>query len=152
MESLSNLLTGTAHAQEAATPLTGGGGFASFIPLIAIFVIFYFLLIRPQQKKMKEHRAMLDAVRTGDKVITNGGIIGVVRGNNEALGALTLEIAKDTEIQVVRSMISDVLDSDKVKAAEKALAPTTKSAAKKTGTKKNNKATSKASGKKAAGK
>ena len=55
-----------------------GSGFAQFIPLILIFVIFYFFLIRPQQKKVKAHKAMVEALKRGDKVITSGGIVGTV--------------------------------------------------------------------------
>ena len=66
-----------AYAQ-AAGASGGGEAFQAFLPLILIFVVFYFLLIRPQQKKMKQHREMLAAVRRGDKVITGGGIIGTV--------------------------------------------------------------------------
>ena len=55
-----------------------GSGFAQFIPLILIFVIFYFFLIRPQQKKVKDHKAMVEALKRGDKVVTSGGIIGSI--------------------------------------------------------------------------
>ena len=61
-----------------AQGLGGGDAFTSFLPIILIFVIFYFLLIRPQQKKMKNHRAMLSQVKRGDRVLTGGGIIGTI--------------------------------------------------------------------------
>lgn len=86
-----------------------GGAFQAFLPLILIFVVFYFLLIRPQQKKMKQHREMLDAVRRGDKIITGGGIIGTVtKVDNDT--ELTVEIAKDVKIKVQRATISAVVN------------------------------------------
>ncbi len=78
-----------------------------FVPLILIFAIMYFLLIRPQQKKMKEHQAMIEAVRRGDVVVTSGGIVGKVvkvREDNE----LELEIAEGVKIRVVKSTLSSV--------------------------------------------
>tara|TARA_R110000803_G_scaffold193079_1_gene256016 strand:- start:139 stop:621 length:483 start_codon:yes stop_codon:yes gene_type:complete len=97
-----------AYAQ-AAGASGGGEAFQAFLPLILIFVVFYFLLIRPQQKKMKQHREMLAAVRRGDKVITGGGIIGTVTKveNDEEL---TVEIAKDIKVKVQRGTISAVLN------------------------------------------
>ena len=79
-----------------------------FLPIALIFVVFYFLTIRPQQKKMKEHRAMVAALRRGDKVVTSGGIIGTVNrvvSDTEVL----LEVAEGVKIRVVRSSIGEVL-------------------------------------------
>ena len=92
-----------AYAQAA-----GGGAFTSFVPLILIFGIMYFLLIRPQQKKAKEHTAMVAAVRRGDQVVTQGGIKGKITkvgDDNE----VEIEIAKDVRIRVVQSTIATVL-------------------------------------------
>ena len=85
----------------------GFGGFQSLLPLILIFVVFYFLLIRPQQKKAKVHREMLAALRRGDRIVTSGGLIGKITrvGENE----LTVEIANDIRVRVARGMVSDVL-------------------------------------------
>lgn len=85
-----------------------GGAFAQFIPLILIFAIMYFLLIRPQQKKMKEHRAMVDALRRGDQVVTSGGLIGKVSKVKEE-GELEVEIADGVKVRVVRNTIAQVL-------------------------------------------
>ena len=74
--------------------------FMQFIPLAAIMLIFYFLLIRPQQKQMKERKKMLEAIKTGDKVLTNGGIIGTIAAIREE--ELELEIAKGIKITLVR--------------------------------------------------
>lgn len=88
----------------------GQGGFdiMAFLPLIMIFVIFYFLLIRPQQKKMKEHQSMLAAIRRGDKVVTSGGIIGTVSKVTSDT-ELLLEIADNVKVRVAKAMISEVL-------------------------------------------
>lgn len=82
--------------------------FAQFIPLILIFAIMYFLLIRPQQKKMKEHQNMVQNLRRGDQVVTQGGLIGKVvkvKENNE----LELELAEGVKVRVVQSTIAQVL-------------------------------------------
>jgi preprotein translocase subunit YajC len=96
-----------AFAQDAgASPATS---FVQFVPLVLIFVVFYFLLIRPQQKKLKEHKAMLEAVRRGDRVITNGGIIGLVTKVNAEKRELTVEIADNVRVQVAQDMITSVV-------------------------------------------
>ncbi|MDP7354927.1 MAG: preprotein translocase subunit YajC [Desulfobacterales bacterium] len=82
----------------------GGGGFSAFIPLILMFVIFYFLLIRPQQKKSKDHRAMIKNLRKGDRIITGGGIHGRITGMGET--TLTVEIADKVRVKVNRGNIS----------------------------------------------
>ncbi len=79
-----------------------------FVPLILIFAIMWFLLIRPQQKKMKEHRAMVAALRKNDKVITQGGIFGKVAKVHEG-DEVDIEIAAGVQIKVVKSTISEVL-------------------------------------------
>ena len=79
-----------------------------FIPLILIFAIMWFLLIRPQQKKMKEHRAMVDAVRKGDQIITQGGIIGKVTRVKDD-DEVEVEIASGVKIRQVKSTIAQVL-------------------------------------------
>jgi preprotein translocase subunit YajC len=100
-----------AHAQAAGgDPL---GGFGSFVPLILIFVIFYFFLIRPQQKRAKEHKAMLDALRRGDQVVTQGGILGKVTkvmkaGDGEA-DEVEVEIAEGVRVKVVKATIAQVM-------------------------------------------
>src|SRR3954471_2063558 len=84
-------------------------GLTAFVPLILIFIIFYFLMIRPQQKKMKEHKAVLEAVRRGDRIVTNGGIIGLVTKVIAEERQLEVEIADGVRIRVMRDMISTVL-------------------------------------------
>jgi len=95
-----------AYAQEVGG---AGEGLIGFLPLILIFVVFYFLLIRPQQKKMKEHKAMLQAVRRGDRVVTGGGIIAnVTKVNNEK--EVTVEIAPEIKVRVVRDTLQQILE------------------------------------------
>ena len=95
-----------AYAQAAAGD--GGSGFEAFLPLILIFGVFYVLLIRPQQKKMKEHKATLSAIRRGDKVVTGGGIVGTVTKVIDDL-EVTVEIADGVKVRVQRGLISTVL-------------------------------------------
>lgn len=94
-----------AYAQTAGG---AGGGLASFIPLILIFAIMYFLLIRPQQKKLKEHRAMIESLRRGDVVVTQGGIIGkVVKVRDDEA---EVEIADGVRVRIVKHTIQQVLN------------------------------------------
>ncbi|MDO9565170.1 MAG: preprotein translocase subunit YajC [Candidatus Desulfaltia sp.] len=87
----------------------GGGGLGSFVPLILMFVIFYFLLIRPQQKKQKAHRLMVENIKNGDQVITTGGIHGRVTSIGE--GTLTIEVAERVRIKINRTNVSTLLQS-----------------------------------------
>jgi len=81
-----------------------GSGFAQFIPLILIFVIFYFFLIRPQQKKVKEHKAMVQNLKRGDEVITSGGIIGRVERVFDD-GRLEMNISDGVNVEVVKDTV-----------------------------------------------
>jgi preprotein translocase subunit YajC len=81
----------------------GAGGFSGFIPLILMFVIFYFLLIRPQQKKTKEHRQMIADLKKGDRIITSGGLHGRITGLDES--TLTVEIADKVRVKVARGNV-----------------------------------------------
>jgi preprotein translocase subunit YajC len=85
---------------------TGGGGFTAFIPLILMFAIFYFILIRPQQKKAKEHRELLSALKKGDRVVSAGGLYGVITGLTDDV--VTMEIAPKVRVKVSRASISGV--------------------------------------------
>ncbi|MEX0308209.1 MAG: preprotein translocase subunit YajC [Ruegeria sp.] len=87
-----------------------GGAIAQFLPLILIFAIMYFLLIRPQQKKVKEHQAMVEAVRRGDQVVTQGGLIGKVSKVKEGENEIEVEIADGVKVRVVKSTIAQVLN------------------------------------------
>ena len=91
-----------------------GSGFTQFIPLILIFVIFYFFLIRPQQKKVKDHKLMVAALKRGDEVVTAGGVIGTVE---RILGddKIDLSISENVTIQVVQSTIQSLLNKPDTK-------------------------------------
>jgi preprotein translocase subunit YajC len=99
------MLISPAYAQTAGAG--GGDIFMSLLPLILIFVVFYFLLIRPQQKRMKEHREMLSNIRRGDRIVTGGGIIGTVTKSGD--DELTVEIGEGIKVKVVRSTVQTVL-------------------------------------------
>jgi preprotein translocase subunit YajC len=93
---------------QAEPGIMGPGALEAFLPIILIFIVFYFLLIRPQQKKMKQHKDMLAAVRRGDRIVTGGGIIGQVTkviDDNE----ISVEIAQGVQVRVQRALISAVV-------------------------------------------
>lgn len=92
-----------------AQAVGGASGITSFIPLILIFAIMYFLMIRPQQKKMKQHRAMVDALRKGDQIITAGGIMGKVTKVGTD-GEIEVQIATSVKVKVLQSTIQTVLN------------------------------------------
>ena len=87
-----------------------GGGMSAFIPLILMFAIFYFLLIRPQQKKAKQHKSMLSSIRKGDKIVTSGGLHGVITG--VADDVITMEIAPKIRVKVSRGSVAGILKRD----------------------------------------
>ena len=92
-----------------------GSGFAQFVPLILIFVIFYFFLIRPQQKKVKEHKSMVEGLKRGDKVITSGGITGTVERiiDNDKV---EVQIAENVKVEIVKATgIQGLLNTTEVK-------------------------------------
>ena len=91
-----------------------GSGFAQFIPLILIFVIFYFFLIRPQQKKVKDHKLMVAALKRGDEVVTSGGIVGKIE---RVLGddKVDILISENVTVQVVQSTIQSILSKSNTK-------------------------------------
>jgi preprotein translocase subunit YajC len=108
-------MTSIAYAAEVG----GGaaGGLASFLPLILIFVVFYFLLIRPQQKQAKQHQQFLKDLKSGDKVVTRGGLHGTITGLTDT--AITLEIAKDLKVKVSRDAIGGSAEKAEAAPAKK---------------------------------
>ena len=101
-----------AYAQAAG----GAAAFTSFVPLILIFAIMYFLLIRPQQKKLKEHKGMVEALRRGDQVLTQGGIIGkVVKVHDD--GIVEVEIAEGVKVRVMKHTVAQVISKTEPAAA-----------------------------------
>ena len=112
------MLISTAHAQDLGGMLGSLGSATQFLPLVLIFVVFYFLLIRPQQQKQKETRAMLQALKRGDKVVTGGGILATVQrvqmttnkdGKQVESNEIEVEIAPNTRVTVLRETITSVI-------------------------------------------
>ncbi|MBI5121524.1 MAG: preprotein translocase subunit YajC [Rhodospirillales bacterium] len=102
------MLISEAFAQTAPAASAGGmESLSSLFPLVLIFVLFYFLLIRPQQKKMKEHKNALSQIRRGDKVVTGGGIVGQVLKVQD--GEVTVEIAENVKVKVIQDTITAIL-------------------------------------------
>ncbi|MEO1001045.1 MAG: preprotein translocase subunit YajC [Pseudomonadota bacterium] len=95
-----------AYAQAAGAAGGGLGGIGSFIPIILIFVIMYFLMIRPQQKRVREHKAMVEGLRRGDQVVTQGGLIGKITKVKD--DEVEVELAEGTRVRVVRQTIASV--------------------------------------------
>lgn len=98
-----------AMGQGGAAAGAGAGGFTSLIPIILMFVIFYFLLIRPQQKKAKEHREMIGHLKKGDRIVTSGGLHGRVTAVSDT--TLTVEIADKVRVKIARGNVSQVQSS-----------------------------------------
>jgi len=102
-----------AHAQTAGAAADPTGGFMQMLPMILMFVVLWFLMIRPQMKKAKEHKALLEALAKGDEVVTQGGILGRVVKINDAY--VTVEIAEGTEVVVQKPSIGLVLPKGTIK-------------------------------------
>lgn len=104
----------SAYAQTAgsASPF-GGGGIGGFLPLVVMFVALYFIMIRPQMKRQKELKALLDGLAKGDEVVTTGGLLGKITKINETM--ISLEIAPNTEVQVQRAAVVQVLPKGSIK-------------------------------------
>ena len=107
------MLISPAYAQAAAP--AGGSSLLSMLPLVLMFVVLYFIMIRPQMKRQKEHRAMLDKLSKGDEVLTNGGIAGTVTDIGENF--ITVEIADNVRIRVQKGAIANVLPKGTLKSA-----------------------------------
>lgn len=114
---LNNLLISDSFAQatEAAAGAPGEFSFSSFVPLILIFVIFYFLIVRPQTKKMKDHQALVNNLKTGNKVLTNGGIVGVVTDVFEKENQVEVEIASGVRVKILKNYVADLVTEAKEK-------------------------------------
>lgn len=108
---LASLIFPSAHAQAAAP---GGTDLMAFLPMIAIFVVFYFLLIRPQQKRAKEQKAMLEALQKGDEIVTAGGVVGKISKLTDQYAVV--EIAPNVEMTVQRAAVATLLPKGTIKA------------------------------------
>ena len=121
------MLISPAHAQDLGGMLGSLGSATQFLPLVLIFVVFYFLLIRPQQQKQKDQRRMLGEIKRGDRVVTGGGIVGVVQrvptvtdkdGKQIASSEIEVEIAPNIRVTVLRETISSVVRPTAANAAK----------------------------------
>ncbi len=99
-----------AYAQSGSAP---GGGLLGILPLVLMLVVFYFLMIRPQQKRMKEHTAMVGALKKGDEVVTNGGLGGTITKVGDAY--MSLRIADNVEVRVQKSAVAALLPNGTLK-------------------------------------
>ncbi len=102
----------SAYAQSGAAPQ---GGLMSFLPLIIIFIIFWFMLIRPQMKRAKQHREMVAALAKGDEVVTNGGLLGKIIELDDSF--VTLELAENVRIKLQRQAVANVMPKGTLKSA-----------------------------------
>ena len=112
---LKQIFIGDAFAQVsevAANPAAPENSFTSFIPLVLIFAIFYFLIVRPQSKKMKEHQALINNLKIGNKVITSGGIVGVVKDLFPQDNQVEVEIAEGVRVKILKNYVSDLVNSE----------------------------------------
>jgi preprotein translocase subunit YajC len=108
--SLSNLFISNAYAQDAAS---AQGGAMSFLPLILLIVVFYFLILRPQQKRAKEQKSMIDALQKGDEIVTNGGLLGRIQKVSD--NSLSVEVAENVVVQVQKAAVQSVLPKGTLK-------------------------------------
>jgi preprotein translocase subunit YajC len=109
-----NLFIADAWAQNGAAA-GAGGGLGMFLPLILLFAVFYFMAIRPQQKRAKEHRAMLEALKKGDEVVTSGGTLGRVTAVGDNF--VSLEVADGVEIKIQRQAVQTMMPKGTIKSA-----------------------------------
>jgi len=110
-----SFLISDAHAQAAGGAAATPDPFMTFLPLVFMAVAFYFIALRPQMKRAKEHRSMLDAIAKGDEVVTSGGILGRVVDISDAF--MSIEIADNLQIKVQKNAINAVLPKGTIKAA-----------------------------------
>jgi preprotein translocase subunit YajC len=104
---VSEALAQTTEAAKSSGPL---GDIGFFVPLVLVFIVMWFFMIRPQQKKQKEHQAMIRAAKRGDRIVTSGGIVGTITKAGDADNEVEVEIAKDVKIRVMRHAITDIVN------------------------------------------
>ncbi|MBI3620890.1 MAG: preprotein translocase subunit YajC [Nitrospirae bacterium] len=111
IDTLANWLTASAWAQAAPAAASGpAGGLLSLVPFLLIFVLFYVLMILPQQRQRKKHQQMLDALKKGDRVVTTGGLIGAV--TNIHNDVVTVQVAENVKVKVLRSAVASLRTDD----------------------------------------
>jgi preprotein translocase subunit YajC len=110
---IENIIINSAYAQDASGSVSSKSAMSagSFIPLILIFIVFYFLIIRPQNKKIKEHQEFVNNLKIGTKVVTNGGILGVIRDIDKKTNQVEIEIANNVSVKILRNYVSQFVES-----------------------------------------
>lgn len=111
---LNQILISEALAQDttAAAPATPEFSITSFVPLILIFAVFYFLIIRPQTKKYKEHQEMVNGLKIGNEVVTSGGIVGVVKDIDNKKDLVEIEVANGVTIKVIKNYVAELVKKE----------------------------------------
>jgi preprotein translocase subunit YajC len=99
-----------AQAQTAAPPAPGGSALTSFVPIIFIFIIMYFVLFRPQMRKQKEQQRLVSSLKTGDRIVTNAGIHGLISNVKDT--TVIVKVADNVKIEMEKSAVTNVLKSD----------------------------------------
>jgi|APGre2960657423_1045063.scaffolds.fasta_scaffold30668_2 preprotein translocase subunit YajC len=107
-----NIILKPANAQEAQASPTSSITIGSFAPLILIFGVFYFLIIRPQNKKIKDHQEMVNNLKIGTKVITNSGIIGIVKDIDDKENQIDVEISQGVVVKMLRAAVNDLAEKN----------------------------------------
>ncbi|GAB4166724.1 MAG: preprotein translocase subunit YajC [Rickettsiaceae bacterium] len=95
-------------------------GWTSLIPMVLIFVVFYFLLIRPQEKRRREHENLVSGVKKGEEVMTNSGLFGIVTKINDSDSTVMVQVAKDVEVKVLKSSIANIVSRESKKVEQTA--------------------------------
>lgn len=118
---LNNILVNDALAQASevsAVATASQSNLTSFVPMVLIFAVFYFLMVRPHSKKIKEHQVLVNNLKSGNEVITNGGIIGMVTDVLEKENQVEVEIAQGVRVKILKSYVADLVKKDDGKKSE----------------------------------
>jgi preprotein translocase subunit YajC len=120
LSNISQIFISDSFAQSAeAAAQSPEFSLSSFVPLVLIFAVFYFLIVRPQSKKMKDHQAMVNNLKIGNKVVTSGGIIGVVKEIDQKENQIEVEIAEGVKIKILKNFVSELVKNEEKKDKDK---------------------------------
>lgn len=120
LNNVSQIFISESFAQSAeAAAQTPEFSFSSFVPLVLIFAVFYFLIVRPQSKKMKDHQMMVNNLKIGNKVITTGGIVGVVKEVDQKENLVEVEIAEGVRVKILKNFVSELVKPEEKKDEKK---------------------------------
>ena len=120
LNNISQIFISDSFAQSAqAAAQTPEFSLSSFVPLVLIFAVFYFLIVRPQSKKMKDHQLMINNLKVGNKVVTTGGIIGVVKEVDQKENLIEVEISEGVCVKILKNFVSELVKPEEKKAEKK---------------------------------